>query len=103
MGEGTGASIVRFARAAFMAGLALLLGCYVDFFLRYQREYRDLDSMPVQEAAAWSRDLRDLYRRVFIFPWMVKDLCWSFDMRRTTVCCAVVVVVLMVDYLRRTG
>lgn len=45
----------------------------------------------------------EIYTRMFLFPWIAKDICWNLDWMYSLVFFAILVVCIALDYVRRYG
>jgi len=58
---------------------------------------------PVQETLVFDIIPEEIYMRMFLFPWIAKDICWNLEWMYPLVFFALLVVGIAVDYVRRYG
>lgn len=106
----------RIACRFFSMGLILLLAFYfVSIYLHSRSSTRHVEASagsatqssqqrPPASVHVLGFDIaQEVYTRIFIGPWILKDILWTYESLWPALVCSLMVMVLMADYLRRYG
>mmetsp|Transcript_96473 Transcript_96473/g.241947 ORF Transcript_96473/g.241947 Transcript_96473/m.241947 type:complete len:313 (+) Transcript_96473:233-1171(+) len=64
---------------------------------------QDAATLPQSQDLVFGHIPEEIYKRMFLFPWIAKDICWNVDWTTLLLVFAVSVVILALDYIRRYG
>jgi hypothetical protein len=103
---------VRYGQGIFISALSMLLVFYLTSAMRFRSSasaartstnpQEDSDQV-VAEPLVWGLMTPEVYSVVYIGPWLLKDLFWTFEMLYPGLICSGVVLFLMSDCVRRFG
>lgn len=94
-------SVFYLAKLFYFAKLTILKSSQAARSTNPQEDSEE-SGAPAEELV-WGFMERDLYMIVYIGPWLLKDLLWTFESMYPALLCSAVVLALMVDCLRRFG
>lgn len=100
---------VHIAQAIFAAGLALLALVYLHEVVRHCRQRAGANpegqqpTPSIESHYVFGLYTPELYQWLFIGPWILKDLFWSFDCLVPGLIFGFIAGLLFLDYIRRYG
>jgi len=110
--EAASDSLLFVAQCILIGGMVMLLAfygtCIAEFFNHQESNPQDQDESPNSvgpnsEPLVFGWITPDVYVISFVGFWMLKDLCWTFDLLYPALACAFIVTAMVCDYMRRFG
>lgn len=103
---------VRYAQAIFISALVMLSAFYLASATGWGSASATTSMNPQDDGEAsaqqsaplvWGFLTAEVYAIIYIGPWLLKDLCWTFEAFYPALCCSAITLALMFDCLRRFG